>query len=266
MIGFPEGQVSVLKEVRSVWSADRFIVVGAAAIACHIGMRWRGTIDLDLSVAVTPESFARDLESLGWRRDSTSHHRWIAQNGSIVDVMPAHPSLVSEGGFTWPDAGARMNLVGFRFAFADAMPFEIVPGVVVRVASLRSLVVHKMGAYLDQPWERDTDLSDIAHILFEFLGPDAEARWSDEVLDLGLDFDDVSPFVLGKQLGAMVDKAERRLVQSFVTAVENPADPLSTVHRMAQRAPTPWRDPNRLRRSLIAFRRGFESSFPGFTP
>lgn len=129
MIGFPAGHVSVLKEVRSIWSADRFIVVGAAAIACHIGMRWRGTIDLDLSAAVTPENFARDLEAVGWRRDSASHHRWIAQNGSIVDIIPAHPSLVSEGSFTWPQGGTTMNLVGFRLAFADSTPIEIVPGV-----------------------------------------------------------------------------------------------------------------------------------------
>jgi len=252
--------------VRSVWSADRFIVIGAAAIACHIGMRWRGTIDLDLSVASTPENFARDLEALGWTRDTGSQQRWITQNGSFVDVIPAHPSLVSEGVLTWPDGGTRMNLPGFRLAFAEARPVEIIPGVTVRVASLQSLVLLKMGAYLDQPWERDTDLSDIAHILFEFPGPDAEARWSDEILDLGLEFEDISPFVLGNQLGGVADKAEGRLVQSFVTAVEDPTDPLSTMHRMAQRAPTAWRDPNRLRRSLTAFRRGFESSFPGPTP
>lgn len=125
--------------------------------------------------------------------------RWIVPDGSIVDVVPGHPSLIAQGRFRWSD-GAEMNLVGLRLAFADATAVEIAPGLAVRIASLRSLVVLKMAAYLDRPWDRDSDLADIAHILFAFLAPDTEERWKDENLELGLDFDDVGPFVLGQQL------------------------------------------------------------------
>lgn len=259
MIPFPERHVAVLRGLQTVWNSERFIVIGAAAIACHLEFRWRETIDLDLSVASGLDAYSRDLERLGWRRERGAPQRWIVPDGSIVDVLPGHPSLVSKGGFTWPDGSGRLNLVGFRLAFADAVPVELAPGADVRVASLRSLVVLKMAAYLDRPWDRDSDLVDIVHILSEFLRPDDEEHWSDEVVDLGMEFEDVSPFVLGKQLSALVDEAERSLVQSFLAAIEDPADPLATLHRMTRDAPAAWKDPVRLRQRLSAFCRGFES-------
>ncbi len=177
----------------------------------------------------------------------------------LVDVVPGEPSLISQGGFTWPDGSAHLNLVGFRLAFADAVSVELAPGSVVRVASLRSLVLLKIPAYIDRPWERDTDLDDIAHILSEYVGATADGRWSDEVVNLGLDFDDVSPFMLGKELAPLVDQAERGLVQDFLAATEDPSDRLFTLQRMARRAPAAWKDPERLHLRLLAFRRGFES-------
>jgi predicted nucleotidyltransferase len=259
VIPFPERHVAVLRALQSLWSSERFIVIGAAAIASHLEFRWRETFDLDLAVAAGVDAYVRDLEQLGWRRERGAPQRWIAPDGAIVDVLPGDPSLVSQGRFTWPDGSAQLNLVGFRLAFADAAPVELAPGAAARVASLRSLVVLKMAAYLDRPRERDSDLADIVHVLSGFLRPGVEEHWSDEVIDLGLGFEDVSPFVLGKQLGALVDQAERSLAQSFLAAIEDPADHLATLHRMARLAPTGWKDPDQLRLRLLAFRRGFDS-------
>lgn len=260
MIPFPERHVAALRALHGVWNSGQFIVIGAAAIARHLDFGWRGTIDLDLSVASGLDGYARDLESLGWRRETDAPQRWIVPpDGFFVDVVPGDPSLVRQGGFTWPDGGAHMNLVGFRLAFADAVSVELASGSVVRVASLRSLVVLKIAAYLDRPRERDNDLADIAHIMFEYVGSTVDERWSEEVVDLGMDFEDVSPFVLGKELGALVDSAERDLVQRFVSTIEDPQDRHSSLPRMSERAPAAWQDPARLRLRLRAFRRGFEA-------
>ena len=249
-----------MRELQTVWDSAHFIVIGAAAITCHMGLSWRGTADLDLSVAAGLDGYVRDLERLGWRRERDAPQRWIVPNGSLVDVLPGAPALVQKGGFTWPDGGARMSLVGFRLAFEDAGSVEIAPGTTARVASLRSVVVLKMAAYFDRPRERDTDLGDIAHILSGFLPPDAEERWSDEVIGRGMDFDDVGPFVLGQQLGRLVDQPERALVVQFMDTIEDPADRATTLPRMAQRAPAGWKDPERLRQRWAAFRHGIESS------
>ncbi len=51
MIPFPERHALALRTLQRIWDPGRFIVIGAAAIARHLSFRWRGTIDLDLSVA-----------------------------------------------------------------------------------------------------------------------------------------------------------------------------------------------------------------------
>jgi len=258
VIPLPARHAAVLRDLQTIWTPERFIVIGAAAIACHLEFRWRTTVDLDLSVAATPEDLAKDLQGLGWRREKGPQQRWVAPDGTYVDVLPAPPALVREGEFTWPDGSARLSLVGFRLAFADAVPLEQT-SVRARVASLPSLVVLKMASYLDRPQERDSDLADIAHILSGFLPVDDERRWSDEVVNLGLEYDDVSPFVLGKRIGAHVDDAERALVRKFLSAIDDPDDPLATAGRMARAARMAPSDPDRLRARFNAFRRGLET-------
>lgn len=260
MIAIPDRYGGTLKAVRSIWDAERFVVIGAAAVACHIGLWWRGTVDLDLTVASGIEAYAGDLEALGWRRVRGAPQRWTAPDGSRVDVVPSGNELLMQGGFTWPDGDNRMDLTGFRLAHLDAVPVDLTKGCLVRVASLRSLVVLKMTAYLDLPWLRDSDLADIAHIMHEFLPDDDEARWSDEIIELGMDFEDVGPFVLGAQIGALVDQREARMIERFLSSIDDPDDRLSTVHRMAQRAPSGWRESGLLLARLKAFADGFRGA------
>ncbi len=262
MSPLPDGSVAALRALTEIWDRDRFLVIGASALACHLGLSWRGTRDLDLSVSSEPDNLAEDLEALGWRRQGLLQ-RWRTPDGTLVDVVPATPRIIQEGGFSWAEGGPRMSLAGFRLAFADARPFEVQPGFVVRVASLRSLVVLKMAAYLDRPWERDNDLADLAHILAGFLGIDAEERWSERIIALDLDFEEIGPFVLGEQLGPLVDPIEREVVLGFLARLEDPSDPLRTLYRMARRAPPGWSDVDRLGPRLLVFRRAFESTRAG---
>jgi len=256
MNGFVPAHLPVLRTLGEVWGPDRFIVIGATAVAFHIGMAWRGTLDLDLSVAAGIDTYEADLEALGWRRDKKVAQRWYSPEDLIIDVVPAEPNSVRAGSFAWPD-GTAMSLIGFRLAFADALPVETGSATNVRVASLRSIVVLKMAAYLDRPWERETDLEDLAHILQAFVGPEADERWSPEVVALDLDYEDVGPYLLGSRLAAVVDGSESALVHRFLSSLEGDADGLATLHRMARRAPAGWRDTESLRLRVRAFGRGF---------
>jgi predicted nucleotidyltransferase len=255
MNGFAPTHVQALRALGEVWGPDRFIVIGAAAVGYHIGMTWRGTLDLDLSVAAGIDTYAKDLEGLGWRQDDKVPQRWYAPADLIIDVVPAEPSSVRAGSFAWPD-GSTMNLLGFQLAFADAIPVEVWPATTIRVASLRSIVVLKMSAYLDKPWGRETDLADIVHILQAFVGPDADERWSPAVVELGLDYEEVGPYLLGTQLAAVAARSEAALIRRFLSSLEDDADGLATLRRMARRAPAGWRDPESLRSRLRAFRLG----------
>jgi predicted nucleotidyltransferase len=114
-----------------------------------------------------------------------------------------------------------------------------------------------MSAYLDKPWERETDLADIVHILQAFVGPDADERWSPAVVELDLDYEDVGPYLLGTQLAAVAAGSESELIHRFLGSLEDDADGLATLHRMARRAPAGWQDPESLRSRVHAFSLGF---------
>ena len=140
MNGFAPTHVPLLRALGEVWGPDRFIVIGAAAVGYHIGMSWRGTLDLDLSVASGTDSYRAELEGMGWRQDKQAPQRWYSPENLVIDIVPADPDSIRAGSLAWPD-GSTMNLLGFRLAFTDAVPVEIGPAIFVRVASLRSIVV-----------------------------------------------------------------------------------------------------------------------------
>ncbi len=254
-MAFTGPQAGALIALRGIWNEERFVVIGASAIACHLGFEWRGTKDLDLSVGLGTDACSLDLESLGWTPDGTTHHRWRARDGSRIDVVPCDATALARGDVTWPN-GATMSLVGMRLAFADAVPVGITPGISVRVASLRSLTLLKMAAYLDRPDSRVTDLGDIGHILHEYPVLD-EDRWSDEIIDLDLTYEHLEPFVLGRQLASVADDAERQLLGRLWPLLNERDDRL--LARMARLAPVVWREPESLRAAFAAFRHGFES-------
>ena len=69
---FAPTHIPVLRALAEVWGTNRFIVIGAAAVGYHIGMGWRGTLDLDLSVTAEIDKYTADLERLGWHRDQNA--------------------------------------------------------------------------------------------------------------------------------------------------------------------------------------------------
>lgn len=259
MIPLSKENVAILKQLLAVWDAERFLVIGAAAVSFHTGLEWRGTVDLDLTVACGIDEYQQELERLGWSKDSRVSERWIVPGGAAVDVVPSGSDLIQKGEFTWPDGGERLTLTGFRLAYDDAISIEIAPGSSIRLASLRSLVVLKITAYLDRPWERDNDLKDIVQIMNQYVRDDDERRWSDEMLALSLNFEDVGPFILGQEIGGVVDPTEREMICSFLEKLENPSDPAATLHRMTEQAPRDYETLERLRQRLGAFKRGFVS-------
>ena len=157
----------------------------------------------------------------------------------------------------WPLSGLEMNLAGLRLAFEKAVAIEVVAGLAVRVAPVEVVAFLKMVAYLDRPQERDRDLADIAYILDEYVSASDDRRYSEEVLDVELTYDEISPFLLGKRLSAIVNEAEKQLILRFIGRVSNAGDPAAGQARMLSVAPPGWRrDPDALLLRIMAFERG----------
>ena len=255
MIPFSARQIDVLRQLIHLWTPERFVLIGAAALGCFLDVRWRGTADLDLTLAISLEEFLDERLIPGWRRDRSIEHRWFAPGGEAVDIIPAGPELLLRGEVQWPRTGHRMSLLGLRLAFERGVPVPVAPDLAVRVAPVPVLAVLKIIAYQDRPAERERDLADLAYI---FTGYEPEDRFADDVIDLGMSYDEVGPFLLARTIAAMVNDAERAHVNRFVRESSDEDDSSGTHAKLLVSGPSSWRrNPDELTQCLRAFSRGF---------
>ena len=253
------GQSAALRKLRELWPATPFVLVGASALGCFLDFRWRATNDIDISVSIEVDELPAGLDRLpGWSADQRAEHRWLAPEDVKVDILPAGPNLRRAGILRWPRSGNEMSLLGQRLAFEQARDVQVASDFSIRVAPVPVVCVLKMVAYQDQPQARTRDLEDLAHIFDEYVPADDQRRYSDEV-EAGIEFEVVSAYLLGRDIGVLVNSKERAAVASFIAKVRDENDPHGTQARMANGAPLSWRrDPEALLARLKIFELGLE--------
>lgn len=189
-------------------TTPEFVLVGAVALGHHVPLR-RTTADVDIALVVSPADVVPLLTELGRKRDERIPHRGYGPAHFRADVIPATRELVI-GGSVQLDDGATMSLVGLDLALDHSVAVEL-PGTTtsVRAATLPALLVLKIVAWLDRPYERTKDLGDIATVLTGALGEDDDRRWdsSHPVARSELDFDEQSPFFAGLEVAAVAKEA-----------------------------------------------------------
>ena len=261
MSNFTDHQIEALRALFTLWPNERMTVVGASALACYMEMKWRRTHDLDVAVLLAVEDASEDLANVsGWQRHPSKEHEWLTPDDVKVDIIPVAPKHLARGRIKWPKTDVEMSLVGFRLAFDHSEPTSIAPDVMVHVAPVPVITVLKMAAYLDRPSERQRDLEDLAYILEEYLQHDADDRYSKDIFELGLTYEETSSYVLGKKVGALINQTEKDLVLAFLAKLQDEGEPLSTQARMASLGPPGWhRDPDQLLQRIAAFKLGVDN-------
>lgn len=254
-----DAERATLASLASHWPEQMLVVIGAAALRWQLGLEWRVTRDLDLTVAVEVHELGSLQELAGWRRDPRHEQRWISDVGQRVDVVPAAARHLQEGTVTWPETGAVMDVSVLDLAFACGHALDGLPG--VAVASLPAIALLKMASFLDRPYEREHDLGDIAHILDRLVGPDDDQRWHDPSIDPALAFDLVSPYLVGRALAAVAGERHRAVARRFVATV---GDDSSAVYaRLSALAPIGWRGGSTIEARLRVFLDGLDEGLSG---
>ncbi len=248
-------QLAALRDIDDTWPGRPAVIIGATALGFSMDMRWRGTADVDLVVAVDVDELSAITRRPGWTQHTTRIHELISPRGVRIDIVAASRALIEKGVVEWP-GGHVMSLEGMDLAFAHSVEHATGDGQRVRVAPPAVVAVLKMASYLDRPAERERDLADIAHLFDLYIDEDSDRRWDEAA---GVEFDLVPAFLLGRDIGRLLGPARRALVDRFIARVGNPDS--SEHSRMERRGRDPWRNQvEPLRRRLDSFRQGFEDA------
>jgi predicted nucleotidyltransferase len=207
----------------------QFVIIGAAALECFIDLE-SFTMDVDLVVALDLEDFAlfaEDLQTKGWIKDSRKEHRWHGPNGSLSDLLPAGPRLQEAGRLVWPVSEFEISLVGFRHVFTQARPFLFAEGAQYNVAPPATVALLKIVALMQDRYGRKKDLSHL-RTLFNAYEKESDRIFDDDVLAAELeDVEYVSAYLLGKDMGILVNTEEIEIVRKFLTRELVSGDDLS---------------------------------------
>lgn len=178
--------LEVLRQVDRVGRelALDYFVVGAMArdilLSGVFGLdAGRATSDVDLGLAVEgwPQFEAIKAHLVGTgafvsdeRKVQRLYHRTASGGrGYPLDIIPFGGVEQPENEIAWPpDRSVVMNVAGYGEALVSAVPVEVEPGFIVRVASLPGLAVLKIVAWVDRGTDDSRDAIDLATLLRQY--------------------------------------------------------------------------------------------------
>jgi predicted nucleotidyltransferase len=211
-------QVRALDSLGVLFASHRSVLIGALAIQCQVPMP-RLTADVDVIMLASDASIAGSLGAAGWAPDRSMVHRWRLQ-GAVVDIIQVTDDDLLAGVVNLN--GAELSVVGFDLAFSEGNAIRVTPATEVLVPPLPVLVLLKMIAWMDRPFDRAKDLGDIAHIWDHALSDDE--RWAEPNPWLdgsNLEYDDQGAFFVGLKLGQVAGPGHIHWAKRFLDQVRN---------------------------------------------
>lgn len=176
----PPDRLEMLDRFRRVAEKQgvQFLLVGATVrhliLTCHYGINeYRRTIDLDFGVMLPDwecyECLARALVTFGgFQQNMDRPHEFRYGAGNWIDLIP-FGSIGQGNAITWPPEHASiMNIIGYEDVFHAAVEIDFGQDIRIKSASLPGIVLLKLFAWNDRPYERMKDLQDIWLLLEKY--------------------------------------------------------------------------------------------------
>jgi predicted nucleotidyltransferase len=234
----PNAHHDLLTAVARAFSDRSIVVIGAVAMQWHFAS-FRGTMDLDLCIAMDLDEHERASGlPAAWKRMVVPPHRWMTDDGQMLDILPAADHLLQAGLIHWPN-GTVMDMSGLDIAMYDNCRFaaDLPPN--VAVATKRALFLAKVASWLDRPQERQKDLGDLGLLLENYLDDNHPRRFDEPGIE-AFEWSDRPAALLGMDLRTIGTARHRQRLQEFLLKVRNRD---AREHRwMLHAGPRPWRD------------------------
>lgn len=241
-----------VKSIASNLGID-FIVVGASArdliLELEYNIRpYRATEDIDLGVALDSWSRFAELKCAliqsPYFTQDRCEHRLIYREVQPVDIVP-FGEISNDGTISWPpDHSVLMKVSGFEEAYQSAISVVLDnnPLLIIKIASLPSLVVLKIFAWKERGLGDNRDANDIAIILKHYGSPVNEDRLWGEESDLLVDEDSNMDVAGARLIGCDIGKTVGTELSETLLAIlaEETAD--EGAQRLATQMANPMRD------------------------
>jgi len=255
--GFTPHQIDALASLRLALGVSPWSLIGASAIRCRLPLP-RMTYDIDLAVASSDAAMQITLSAAGWTRDERMLQRWN-RLGVQVDVVHASQEDIAAGVASFTD-GFVLTVVGFDLAFTEVDFVQLDDSFAIPVTRVHAIVLLKMIAWLDRPYERIKDLEDIWFLWDTAVSDDDDFRHdpAHPIGAAGLAYDDHGAFHIGWQLGRVAAVPHLHWTRRFLDAMRD--DETAEFGRLVRASRLLGDDaPERVRARLIAFERGLEA-------
>lgn len=242
-------------------------LIGAGARRLTMEDPWelsgaRATLDWDFAVRVESWSawdVLRERLTSGSSaafRITNQAHRLRHTSGRPIDLVPFGAIESSPGRITWPD-GTEMSVHAFGECSARLQHVEITPGVVLDSASVPSLAVLKLFAYLDRRTRGETkDIQDLDWLLRHYECAGNEDRVHAELLDVLIDgvieAEHAGALLLGRDAASIHSQVT---LESLHAVLREALDPYSRVVQDILRAGASTEDRRRLAEAQRIVRR-----------
>lgn len=208
-------------------------LIGAGAILLGPMLKWevrlaRTTRDWDFAVRVDSwERYGQLAARLACKEGGFTRvhelHRFLHQDGGILDVVPYGDLEDPDGILRWPDE-AVMNTSGLHVLDAHHEHARIETAE-IRVATLPALVGLKLLAHCGRREHEKRDIADVLVILRDIEGTHANERIENEALDAlqseELDFSYVGSYLLGRDVAQVFAQPNLELMRNLLLEADD---------------------------------------------
>ncbi|MDB5174419.1 MAG: hypothetical protein JWN51_3192 [Phycisphaerales bacterium] len=237
-------------------NARRLVFDLANGIPIH-----RTTNDWDFGVRVPDWGAFRQMRSnLVEQTDAFisgryEHRLTHKASGINIDLVP-FGGLENDGRIRWPDSAFEMNVFGFSEASENAAVLDFAPDLRMAVPTVPLLVALKVFAFADRRHATNRDLSDLWHVIRNYVLSGRETELYDEplgaIVDEAFDWDYAGPLLLGYDLARACKPAT---IERLLPILELLTDPYcNDIGALISRFPSAEQEEQERRRVSASFR------------
>lgn len=221
--------LKLINEAASALQID-FFVIGATARdiifnLLHNIAIYRATSDVDISVQLKNwGDFEKLTTALIAKGFSVSNivHKFQYKSIPSIDILPFGKVSTPESSIIWPDKQSKeMNVLGFEECFLDSESVKISsnPELIIKLASVRGLVLMKLIAWKDGFPKRSRDAIDIYYIIRNYIEAGNIERLFNEHNDLvddKFDYELTGATLLGRDIVELASQPTLKFIKEML--------------------------------------------------